>query len=70
MKYNERLFILVHDSFVGYISKVKINESASSIDIDSAKVKIPIKNLFTFETDEEVLKIKFTYQEDGRIIPK
>ena len=70
IKYNERLFILVHDEFIGYISKVKITDPAESIDINSAKVKIPIKNLFTFEVEQEILKIKFTYQEEGRIIPK
>lgn len=47
LKFNERLFILVHSQYFGYISKVKINEEAEKIDISSAKVKVPIKNLYT-----------------------
>lgn len=70
ISYNERLFILVHDSYFGYLSKVKINEQPDKIKIEEAKVKIPIKNLYIAEAVDNMLRIKFTHEVDGKLVPK
>jgi hypothetical protein len=40
-----------------------MTDNPNSIAISEAKVKIPIKNLYSAEVDELILKIKFTIVE-------
>ena len=37
---------------------------------NEAKVKVPIKNLYTCEVDDNILNIKFTHEVEGRLDPK
>jgi hypothetical protein len=50
---------------MGYISKVKMNDEPTQIRIVDAKVKVSIKNLYSAHAEDEMLKIKFTIQEEG-----
>jgi hypothetical protein len=62
--------VLLHGEFLGYISKVKMNSQPEETNLKETKIKIPIKLIYTAEVDETLLKIKFTFIDEGRIIPK
>ena len=70
IKFNERLFVVLHGQFFGYISQVKMNEDPMNIDVQTAKVKIPIKDLAQVETDHDIIQIKFTQKIEGKLFPK
>ena len=47
-----------------------MNEEPEKINIEESKVKIPIKNYYISEVDDNLLRIKFTQNVDDKLIPK
>lgn len=47
-----------------------MNENPNKINVDEAKVKISMKNLYSVEAAAEIMTVKFTTLDNGKLIPK
>jgi hypothetical protein len=68
--YNERLFFLLPEKYIGYISDVKADDPPSKIKFEKSKISIPITQLRSFVLNERELHIKVVQSDGARKLEK